>query len=138
MRVLLILRWLLDGNVSPNLMWATLFHDLGESVTGDVPANAKWANGKLTELLETWENEFHIDNGTYISLTVEEQKLLNLADKLELAVFCTEQINMGNVSMKEIRSRGLVYDWDNCPEYLKNKISKFAMQANKGERNECK
>lgn len=108
-RVCLILRHLLNGEVPVHLYEAAMFHDLAESVTGDVPAQTKWANSSLSKLLDEWEDEWHVINGTSISLCDDEQDLLSIADKLELVVFCTEQLMLGNKRMEIVRERGIMY-----------------------------
>lgn len=133
LRVLLILRYLLDGNVSQNLMWATVFHDLPEHSTGDIPGHVKWDNQQLEELLDNMEHKYHLDNGTYIELTKDESILLNIADKLELVVYCAEQISLGNIRMKQIRDRGMTYVLDKAPEHLFDKVLCFSKQLMNGE-----
>lgn len=112
-RVCLILRYLLGGEVSSHLMWAALFHDLAESVTGDIPAQAKWASEELNGVISDWETEWHGDHGSWVKLRDDEQLLLSIADKLELVLFCTEQMMLGNRHMEVIRDRGIQFCHEN-------------------------
>ena len=112
LRVALILRYVLNGNVSNSLIWATLFHDLAEVTIGDIPSQAKGSSERLSDLLDDWENTWHFDNGTDIFLTEEENMFLSIADKLELVLFCTEQMLLGNKNCIEIRDRGTNYCLD--------------------------
>jgi len=109
MRVCLILRHLLDGEVSAKLYEAALFHDLSETYTGDLPATTKWANRALTDLVEDLEVQWAVNNDCYVTLCEEEEKLLTIADKLELVWFCTEQMKMGNEHLRTVRQKGIDY-----------------------------
>ena len=90
-------------------MWAALFHDLAESVTGDLPAVTKWENTDLADQLEELEDKFACDTDTAVPLSGEELLLLSVADKLELVLFCTEQMLLGNKNAEAIRIRGIIY-----------------------------
>jgi len=109
MRVCLILRHLLDGKVSAKQYEAALFHDLSEVYTGDLPATTKWANLMLADLIEDLEMQWSVNNGCYVTQCEEEEMVLRVADKLELVWFCTEQMKMGNGSLREVRQKGIDY-----------------------------
>lgn len=108
-RMCLLLRYLLDGHVHPHLYEAVLFHDLAESEFGDVPATAKWQSATLDRALENLEYTWSISNGIYITLCDLDQSIINIVDKLELVLYCTEQIMLGNQNMRSIREKGIHY-----------------------------
>ncbi len=109
-RVCLILRFLLGGSVPSYLYEAALFHDLAESVTGDIPATTKWCIPELAEQIDRIEIDWEQEHGIRsTNLTIAESFLLIIADKLELVAYCTEQMMLGNQNMKVIRAIGSNY-----------------------------
>lgn len=108
-RVCLILRYLLNGKVPFHLYEAALFHDLAESELGDLPAHTRWKDDYLNKWLLTKETEWNIAHSVDIAISTEERLVLDVADKLELIMYCTEQICMGNRNMLPIKERGVNY-----------------------------
>ena len=108
-RVCLILRFLLGGSVPSYLYEAALFHDLAESVTGDVPATTKWYDPELAEQLDRIEIEWEKEQGIPMDLSTKDWLLLAVADKLELVAYCTEQLMLGNQNVRLIRATGADY-----------------------------
>lgn len=100
---------------SPQLLRAAVFHDAAEAITGDVPSMTKIHHPKikeaLTEAEESIEREFDIVS----PLTAREKDMLKYCDMMELALFATEETDMGNKRMAVvirnalwvIRKRGL-------------------------------
>jgi len=78
------------------LIWATLFHDVSERVTGDMPANVKRANPAIADALHeislTEEVRLHIR----FDLSEQEQRLLGWVDRFEGALHCADELEMGN------------------------------------------
>lgn len=78
------------------LIWATLFHDVSERVTGDMPANVKRANpniaAALHEISAEEERRLHIR----FDLSEQEQRLLSWVDRFEGAMHCVDELEMGN------------------------------------------
>lgn len=105
--VCLILAHICDP--SANLLKAALYHDLAESVTGDVPATAKWRSPQLCSALASLEAEFDRDNNLTAQLTEHESYLLKWADMYELVLYAESEILMGNQLFKPILRRGLDY-----------------------------
>lgn len=72
------------------LLCAALTHDMAERKAGDMPAPFKWSNPEVRVMLDAFEHSISKEYGTDIweaQLTVEEKKLLKLADYLEAATF---------------------------------------------------
>lgn len=89
-----------------NVMNAVLHHDLPELFTGDVPAPIKRVHPELGPLMDSIEEgltplyqDFHI--------TVPEAILLKWADRMELVLWCLEEVRMGNVYCRATVARGL-------------------------------
>lgn len=89
-----------------NLMNAALHHDLPELFTGDMPGPIKRAHPDLGPLLDSIEEgldplyqDFH--------LTVPEAMLLKWADRMELVLWCLEEVRMGNTYCRSVVARGL-------------------------------
>lgn len=95
-RVAMLADQIMDGKASANLLRACLRHDLAESVTGDVPATAKWRNPDLNFALHVAEARFEEDNDLHVELTGEEEAVLKWADALECLYFCVDQLLLGN------------------------------------------
>lgn len=79
-------------------MAVALTHDLAELDTGDVPANAKWAEPTLEKALQKLEQRF-IDRNALPdknSLSLKERGILKWCDGAELLLYCTEQVAAGN------------------------------------------
>lgn len=78
------------------LLWAHLMHDVSERVTGDMPANIKWANpvmsGEVNRISTAEEERL----GIRFPLDAEERRLLAWVDRYEGAVHCGDEIMLGN------------------------------------------
>lgn len=92
-------------NPSVELLKAAIFHDLAETVTGDMPATAKWANPAMADALSALEFSFDLQNGLAQELSNQEVDLLKWADALELMLHCKAEISMGNVTAYDMYDR---------------------------------
>jgi len=82
---------------SMNLVKAVMFHDLGERWVGDMPATAKMLNERLGAEYEEAEQRALESNHIFLPrLDFADQNWLNAVDKLELYLWCLEQLMMGN------------------------------------------
>ena len=99
-------------NPSAQLLAAAAYHDLAESITGDVPATAKWAYPELTSAIKLAEDEFDAHHGLIVDLTDEEAELLKWADMLELIMFARSEMDLGNKTMRDVFKRGIKYLYD--------------------------
>jgi len=92
---------------SAALLKAALTHDLAEWVTGDVPAQVKWANPQLADDWEQLEQgimkEWNLDAGT---LTPDELLWLKWCDTLDLMLHARDQMRLGNSYYRLIYERG--------------------------------
>lgn len=82
---------------------AALVHDLGESISGDIPYTAKRTYPDLrrgSELAEA--NFFQIHNFTDEPLSEEDGKLLDWADMYECLLFAKQEVAMGNQTMQQV------------------------------------
>lgn len=85
---------------------AIMHHDLPELFTGDIPAPIKRAHPELGPLMETIEEDLApLYRG--ISLTADEGALLKWADRMELVLWCLEELKMGNAYIIKTIERGL-------------------------------
>jgi 5'-deoxynucleotidase YfbR-like HD superfamily hydrolase len=106
---------LLSTNCSNTLLLAALTHDLAESVTGDIPAPVKARMSKAA--LGKTEEEILDDIGLgYVKeLTIEERRVLTLADRLAGLVFCRQEISMGNTLIKPCLYNYIDLVWSMAP-----------------------
>lgn len=81
---------------SIELLKAVLWHDVGERWTGDVPATAKWADGELARRLDQLEQRCMLELGINQVLSAEERTWLAAVDAIELYLWATDQVNLGN------------------------------------------
>lgn len=78
------------------LVWATLFHDVSERVTGDMPSPIKTANPIVQAALNKISTEEEVRLGIRFDLNDEERRLLAWVDRFEGAVHCADELEMGN------------------------------------------
>lgn len=76
------------------LLVAAATHDLAERITGDVPQPIKALLGKELELVDRRVDEWLV--GGILELTGEELDYLRQGDKLELWLWCWEQVRRGD------------------------------------------
>lgn len=98
--VAMIIREIMPGNLL--LIEAALTHDLGESITGDIPYTGKKKYPKLREASLEAEREFEMVNGTLAQLTPIETRCLAWADMLECYLFAIREVEMGNNTMRAV------------------------------------
>ncbi len=94
---------------SAELLRAALYHDVAEYDTGDVPAQAKRSSLTLAASLSELERDIEASLQIAPACTLEELKLLQIADLLELLWYCLEQRKLGNTTIDDIWERGLQY-----------------------------
>lgn len=111
-------------DASFDLIKAALFHDLAELETGDIPAQVKWSNQDLEVQLKIIENRFDQAHDINIELTREEERILKIADLLELCYFCVEQKRLGNDTILPILGRGV----KKLKEYDLNATAKIMLE----------
>jgi 5'-deoxynucleotidase YfbR-like HD superfamily hydrolase len=80
----------------PQLIWATLFHDVSERVTGDVPSPVKRASPEVEKAIHDVSEAEERRIGIRFELTEEEGRLLAWLDRYEGALHCLDEIEMGN------------------------------------------
>jgi 5'-deoxynucleotidase YfbR-like HD superfamily hydrolase len=99
------------------MLIAAIYHDAPEAITGDVPANTKWNYPLIEEGLKAAEEKIECEYDLFrIDPSSEEGRLLKFADGMELAIFCLEEMRMGNRNVEKmayrifeaIEKRGLV------------------------------
>lgn len=90
------------------LVWqAALYHDVPESVTGDVPAPTKWRHKQLEEALRAVEDSVKQEYELHILLTEHEKRVLKFCDYMELALFAIEECDSGNSHMASMARNAL-------------------------------
>lgn len=113
----------IDPSASRDVLVAALYHDVAESVTGDVPATTKWRYPKLSEILNEAEKEIEKELGIHVVLEQYERDRLKFADMVDLILSCLEEYSLGNREALVIAHRGVTYleskVFDTkCTEYL--------------------
>jgi len=94
---------------APNsLIWAILEHDAPERLTGDIPAPVKWFGIIDREILDKIEQSIMLDTLEYDyigELSKNEQAWFHSLDIFELALFCRDQIMLGNRNFEVMLER---------------------------------
>jgi 5'-deoxynucleotidase YfbR-like HD superfamily hydrolase len=104
--------YILDPECRKYVLEAALLHDLAEHITGDIPAPAKRQYGIGDQVNEL---EGRLLNSAELSipiLTNEEKRTLKLADIAQGAMFCANEMRMGNMMMSDVFDRYLRYAED--------------------------
>lgn len=78
------------------LVWAVLFHDVSERVTGDMPSPIKTANPAVQAALNKLSTDEEVRLGIRFTLDDEERRMLAWVDRFEGAVHCADELEMGN------------------------------------------
>lgn len=115
---------LIHPNASKELILATLSHDLGEIVTGDIPAPSKRAiSAEAKAALDKMEETALVEMGfpQANDLSKEDHLVLKLADYLEGLCFVTEEVRRGN--------RALIHVGHNYSRYLDLLITSIPSNA---------
>lgn len=101
----LILVELTNGDCSAALLKAALFHDMAEAKVGDTPSPILREAPLLKQAYKEAELKIDIEYDLLVDLTADEQRLLKLADRMELALFALEDADRGNLQGLAIAGR---------------------------------
>ena len=102
----------LHPDPSLNLIKAILWHDAPERFLGDLPAPAKWYNPELTAEYEKAEKivaEHMGIQGVFSALDEDDKHWLKAADRLELLLWCQDQMALGNRHVQNVHDN--VIEW---------------------------
>ena len=113
---------------SKNLIKAALYHDIHEGILGDVPAQVKRKFYYFSEAIDRAEQVINKELGTHVSLDIEEQERLKIADVMELLWFSVEEVERGNNNFISVCGRCFSF-LDQLP--LDNKVSEMRQQLEK-------
>lgn len=90
------------------ILSSAILHDVGETITSDVPYDVKQMNASVRDVLETIEQEYlsmKFGNSFCVQTADENDKDLNLvkailkvADTLSVLQFCLNEMRLGNAS----------------------------------------
>jgi len=120
------------------LVRKALFHDMPESFTSDIPYNVKHHSKEISEKINDVEKALmdEVFQGTSYAFasyrinssqakTGLEGKVLGIADMLELAWYCYEEVTMGNKFMRGLLDKAIKI----TDGYELTKYSNFVMTA---------
>ncbi len=96
---------------SRELLVAALYHDVHESVTGDIPKPAFWRNPNLADVVDDIEEDVQRELGITPALTDKEKEQLAIADMFDLCFRCEEEILLGNKSFEDILRAASAWLW---------------------------
>lgn len=99
-----------------DLVWATLFHDVSERVTGDLPSPVKNANPDVKAEFNRISTAEERRLGIRFDLGDEEAKLLRWIDRFEGALHCLDELEMGN--RKALRTLMRYMEYCRGPEHV--------------------
>ena len=101
----------IQPHASPELLRWTMFHDVGERVTGDVPFPVKREHPELKRALDKMEHEALLQMATTwgavagIQITDEEANLLKLAEFIEMMEWGLDEMALGNANARLVYER---------------------------------
>lgn len=99
-RVISILRFLTDDQLTLELLLAAHQHDIPELISGDMPYVAKRSFQQLDEAITEVEAQLSAEMGLApLELTPDEEELLKQADMLEAAMYGIDQAAYGNTTI---------------------------------------
>lgn len=99
---------LTEGCATADLLQAAVVHDLGERRWGDMPGHVKVELGLFTGL-ENLEQETLLAHGLLSrQLSQVEQRILELADKLDLLLYCCVERAQGNQLVRQMYENLLI------------------------------
>ena len=90
-------------------MLAIMFHDLPERWTGDMPACAKSEDAEFAKRMAVIEARINKKMGWNVELTEGERVWIKTLDKLEMLLWCHDQLALGNNNVLTIT--GILARW---------------------------
>lgn len=96
-----------DDSRMVDLYEAILHHDLPELFTGDVPAPIKRVHPDLGPLMDSIEEGLAPLYMNVEDLDPRDAALLKWADRMDLVMWCLEEVRMGNTNLIPTVARGL-------------------------------
>ena len=92
-----------------SLVKAALYHDCAEYLTGDLPAPIKLASEQVGSVIRALEIDYEEKLNIRIPLSDQDSARLKFADSLDGALFCLEELKMGNRMISKPLSRYINY-----------------------------
>lgn len=98
------------GTVPADVLMHCLTHDVGESVTGDIPATTKWRFDKLADAVEDAERIALEDMGVLFQrrITTLEESVFKWADGLECYAYAQRRALAGSPEYRKVAQRLLI------------------------------
>ena len=91
------------------MLKASLYHDCAEYLTGDLPAPIKKSSEAVAEVIKELEDNFNKDLDILIRLEDYDEVKVKFCDCLEGALFCLEELEMGNKMVADVFSKYMEY-----------------------------
>jgi len=108
--VALLAHLIMDNRAyNPQVIYAALLHDMAEHQTGDVPAPSKREFGIAEQFNELEDRILRSSGFPMPTLSSQDQRVLKLADIAQGALFCVQELEMGNSKMRVVLDRYLSY-----------------------------
>jgi 5'-deoxynucleotidase YfbR-like HD superfamily hydrolase len=104
-----IVNALYEGDPPVKVLQAALYHDLAECIVGDIPRHTKRIFPEIGRLVEVAESDVMREHGLELTLELEEEKLLQEADLLEMLYYIVEERRMGNQMLDSAFGNGARY-----------------------------
>lgn len=102
--------WLLcNEHPSSALLMAALSHDIAEHMTGDIPAPAKRRMDISNQFNAEETACTHAAGIILPTLNTADKRCLKMADTMDLLLFCTRELALGNNDMIAVYYRGMNY-----------------------------
>jgi 5'-deoxynucleotidase len=124
---------MLAPNCSKELIIYAFWHDVPESITGDIPSTAKWKFPSLKNILTKIEDEIEQHYDLLPTIGESEYDILKVADSIETILFCREEQNMGNRNVQVIIDRCSEKVIELHKKMKNDKVIELLFKAREGE-----
>ncbi len=120
---------ILHPTLSKDLLIASIWHDVNERWTGDIPGSIKWCLGNVTND-EIKRLAYSIDSSLeiFFNLSLEERQWLKACDMLEFWLWSIDQQALGNSNADEGKSNAEFWfdsHKDEVPEIVKDFMTHY-------------
>jgi 5'-deoxynucleotidase YfbR-like HD superfamily hydrolase len=101
--------WGENALASTKCLKSSLYHDCAEHLTGDLPAPIKKSSKAVAKVIKELEDNFNKELDILVRLEDKDEVKVKFCDCLEGALFCLEELEMGNKKVIDVFGRYMEY-----------------------------
>lgn len=99
--VAVLVALLFESHCTAELLKAALWHDVAEIRTGDIPRPVKNASPEVARVVKKLEYKTLEQFNLVVDLSPDEERILQVCDKIESLIFLVHEWNLGNRYAKD-------------------------------------